>query len=354
MTDISPFLKQMTSLPGLSGYEDPVREVIAETWRPMVDELTVSKLGSLHGLRRAAVQNAPSILIAAHMDAIGLMVSSIDDAGLLHVVEVGGIDPRILPGQLVTVHGQRDLPGILQLIPDRLMPKSKAGNAPAPENLFVDVGLSPREVKHVVQAGDLISFAQEPFELSGGLLAGHSMDNRASVAALTVCLEELQNFNLAWNVWAVATVQEEETLFGARTSSFEIKPDLAVAVDVTFAKGPGASDHRCFHLGKGPTIGLGSNIHPALYNRFKVIAEEMDMPYAVELLPRSSGTDAVGIQVTEEGIPCAVIGIPLRYMHSPLEMISIKDIHRTGRLLARFITQLEADSLETLFTEPQP
>lgn len=354
MTDISPFLKHLTSLPGLSGYEDPVREVIAETWRPMVDELSVSKSGSLHGLRRAATEAAPSILLAAHMDAIGLMVSSIDATGLLRVVEVGGIDPRILPGQVVTVHGSRDLPGILQFVPDRLLPKSKAGSAPAPETLFVDIGLSPREVNRLVHVGDLISFAQEPFDLSGGLLAGHSMDNRASVAALTVCLEELQNFNLAWNVWAVATVQEEETLLGARTSTFEIKPDLAVAVDVTFAKGPGASDHRCFHLGKGPTIGLGSNIHPALYTRFKQCAEEMDMPYAVELLPRSSGTDAVGMQVTEEGIPCAVIGIPLRYMHSPLEMVSTKDIQRTGRLLARFITQLEADSLNTLFSEPQP
>lgn len=351
MTDITPFLKQITSLPGLTGYESPVRDAIAEAWRPLVDELSTSKLGSLHGLRRAAAKDAPSILVAAHMDAIGLMVSSIDSTGLLHCVEVGGIDPRILPGQLVTVHGQKDLPGIIQLIPDRLLPKSKAGSAPAPETLFVDVGLSYREVSRLVHVGDLISFGQKPIDLSGGLIAGHSMDNRAAVAALTVCLEELKNYNLAWNVWSVATVQEEETLYGARTSAFELKPDLAIAVDVTFARGPGASDHRCFHLGKGPTIGLGSNIHPALCNRFKKLAEEMDIPYAVELLPRSSGTDAVALQVTEEGIPCEVIGIPLRYMHSPIEIVSMKDIHRTGRLLARFISQLEPDSLETLFTE---
>lgn len=351
MTEITPFLKQLTSLPGLSGYEDPVREVIAETWRPLADELSVSKLGSLHALRRAVKEDAPSILISTHMDAIGLMVSSIDSEGLLRVVEVGGIDPRILPGQFVTVHAKRDLPGILQLIPDRLLPRSKAGSAPAPETLFVDVGLASREVSRLVQVGDLISFAHEPLDLSGGILAGHSMDNRASVAALTVCLEEIKNFNLSWNVWAVATVQEEETLYGARTSTFEIKPDLAVAVDVTFAKGPGASDFRCFHMGKGPTVGLGSNIHPALCNRFKSIAEEMDMPYAVEMLPRSSGTDAVGMQISEAGCPCAVIGIPLRYMHTPLEMVSMKDIVRTGRLIARFITQLESNSLETLFAE---
>ena len=316
-----------------------------------MDELSVSKLGSLHGLRRASTPGShPSILLAAHMDAIGLMVTGVED-GWIKVTQVGGLDMRILPGQMVTVHGQRDLPGILQMIPDRLKEKSKAGNPPKITDLFVDVGLPVREVTRIVKIGDLVSFAQAPLEMTGNTVAGHSLDNRASVAALTLCLEELRRVNLTWDVWAVATIQEEETLLGARTSAFDLHPDIAVAIDVTFGKGPGSNDHHTFPLGKGPTIGVGANIHPSLAVRFKKTAEAMDLPYAVETMPKSSGTDAIAMQVTAEGIPCAVISIPLRYMHTPLEMVSLKDIQRAARLVARFITQLEPDSMEKIFAE---
>ena len=351
MTELNEFLKKLVSMPGLSAYEDPVRDVIREEWQPLVDEINISKVGSLHGLRRASTPGKhPSILLAANMDAIGLMVTAIDD-GWIKGMAIGGLDLRILPGQPVTVHGQRDLPGILQMTPDRLRPKSSAGSPPKVLELFVDVGLSPREVNRLVKIGDLISFSQPPLEMAGEVMAGHSMDNRASVAALTVCLEEIRRFNLEWDVWAVATVQEEVTLAGAKTSAFEIKPDLAVAVDVTFAKGPGSTDYRAFPLGKGPTIGVGANNHPALVERFKATAEEMDMPYSIEYSPRNSGTDAMAMQITAEGIPCAVLGIPLRYMHTPLEMVTLKDIKRAGRLLARFIINLEADSMDKIFAE---
>jgi len=351
MIDLSSFVKELISLPGLSGYEDPVRTVIAERWRPLVDELSISKVGSLHGFRRAkGAGKHPSILLAAHMDAIGLMVTGMDD-GLIRIVQIGGLDLRILPGQLVNVHGQRILPGILQMIPDRLQEKSKAGNPPGISELFVDVGLPEAEIRKLVKLGDLISFAQLPLDLNGGAIAGHSLDNRASVAALTLCLEELRNYNLAWDVWAVATIQEEEGLLGARTSSFEIRPDIAVAIDVTFAKGPGSTDRHTFALGKGPTIGLGANMHPALTAHLKNLADEMDLPYAVEYMPKSSGTDAMAMQGNAEGIPCAVIGIPLRYMHTPLEMVVLKDIQRASRLLAGFITRLESDSIDEIFVE---
>lgn len=351
MTELTPFLKKLISLPGLSGYEDPVRDVIRETWQPLVDEISESKLGSLHALRRAAGSGKHhSILLAAHMDAIGLMVTSVED-GWIRVMQVGGLDTRILPGQLITVHGQRELPGILQMIPDRLQKKSRAGSPPEITDLFIDTGLSARELKRLVKLGDLISFAQLPFEMPGGVLTGHSLDNRASIAALTVCLDEIRRTSLDWNVWAVATVQEETGLAGAKTSAFELQPDIAVAIDVTFGKGPGSNDHRAFPLGKGPTIGVGANIHPALVEHFKKAADEMDMPYSIETMPKSSGTDGMGMQVTAEGIPVMVIGIPLRYMHTPLEMVALKDIQRAGRLLARIITRLEADSMEKIFAE---
>lgn len=348
MTDIAPFLKQLISLPGLSGYEEPVRAVIAETWRPLVDELSVSRLGSLHGLRRGTgSEPRPRLLLAAHMDAIGLMVSSIDQ-GFLHIVQVGGVDPRILPGQQVIVHGREALPGVIVSPGDRLLPPDRGDGPVEMEHLLVDTGLLPDEVNRLVRIGDLVSFAQPPLDLPGDALAGHSHDNRASVAAITACLQNLQHMSSAWDVWAVATVQEEETFGGAYTSPYEIRPDLAIAIDVTFAKGPGADDFSTFPLGKGPTIGWGPNIHPGLHRRMKSVAEKLDMPHHIEVMATHSGTDAYGMQVVAEGIPTLVIGIPLRYMHTPVEIINLNDVNRTGRLLAEFIATLEQDFIANL------
>jgi len=348
MTELLPLLKTLITTPGLSGHESPIREVIESAWHPITDQLSISRLGSLHGLKNGvAAKPRPIIMLAAHMDAIGLMVTSIQD-GFLRVTEVGGLDARVLPGQLVTVHGRRDLPGVITQPPAHLLP-SEAKDGPVPINyLLVDTGLRPRQVKQQVRIGDLISFSQVPIELQGDTLAGRSLDNRASVAALTLCLEELQNRVHAWDVWAVATSQEEETLGGARTSAFQLRPDLAVAVDVTWGKSPNTPDHLTFPLDKGVTLGWGPNIHPGLHKSFKKVADQFEIPNAVEVMPRHSGTDAFSLQVTAEGIPTMVVSIPLRYMHTPVEMVALKDVRRTAHLLSEFISQLDIDYMDNL------
>jgi len=348
MTDLLPFLKQMITVPGLSGYEDPISDLISETWQPLTDELNRSRIGSLHGLRRGTGDEPrPSILLATHMDAIGLMVTANMD-GLLRITQVGGIDARVLPGQLVTVHGRKDLPGVIVQPPSFLLPE-EIGKGPVPlANLLVDVGLSRREVNRQVRVGDLISFATQPIEIDKETLAGHSLDNRASVAALTHCLDLLQSRRHVWDVWAVATAQEEETLGGALTSAFGLNPQLAVAIDVTFAKGPGTSDDQTFPLGEGITLGWGPNIHPGLHKKFKDLADKQEIPSTLEPMPRHSGTDAMALQIAREGIPTMVVSIPLRYMHTPVEIISMKDVERAGRLLAEFIAGLAGDFMNTL------
>ncbi len=350
MSEIKDFLKDLISLPGLSGYESPVRERIQRDWQPLVDEISFSPLGSLHALKRGSGEEPrPSILLAAHMDAIGMMVTEIVE-GWLRFTPIGGIDPRILPGQQVVVHGREELPAVVCQPPAHLLPDEVSSRQTVElKYLLVDTGLLPEQVQELVRVGDLISFAQPPLELSHDLLAGHSLDNRASLAALTVCLKALQPVRHVWDVWAVATVQEEITLGGGYTSPFSIRPDLAVAVDVTFAKGPGGpSDYRTFPLGKGPTIGWGVNIHPAFYRALKETAERLDIPFHNEIMPAHSGTDAYAMQVIGEGIPTAVVSIPLRYMHTPVEVISMKDVQRTGHLLAQFIASLPADFMEQM------
>ncbi len=352
MLELKPFLKKMMSLPGLSAYEEPLREVIAEAWKPLVDELTVSRVGSLHGLKRGtAPEPRPKILLATHMDAIGLMVTGISEGGLLRIFRIGGVDPRILPGMPVTVYGRRELPGIVVQPPDSLLPASIKGRPVRMEYLFVDTGLEPDEVRAQVRAGDLIAFATPPTDLTGDVVSGHSLDNRASVAAVTACLDELQRVRHAWDVFAVATVQEEETLMGGFTSPFEIRPQIAVAVDVTHAKGPGASDWRTVPLGTGFTLDWGPNTHPALFEAFKELAERLDLPFSISVYPSGSGTDAMGMQIVAEGIPTMVISIPLRYMHTPVEVVSYKDISRAGYLMAQFIAGLEPDFLNKISYE---
>jgi endoglucanase len=348
MSELLPFLKKLISAPGLSGYEDPVRHMIQDAWEPLTDDLSVSRLGSLHGLRRgSAPEPRPRVLMAAHMDAIGLMVTAIVD-GFLRLTEVGGLDHRVLPGQLVTVHGREDLPGVIVQPPAHLLPPTERSGPVPLEHLLADTGLPAQQVPQRVRAGDLVSFAQEPFEMRTELLVGHSLDNRVSVAALTHFLGELQGRSHRWDVWVAATVQEEETMAGALTSAFQLRPDLAVAVDVTWAKGPGSPDHKTFPLGGGPTLGWGPNIHPGLYKAFKDLAERLEIPWHREAMPRHSGTDAYAMQVAAEGIPTMVLGIPLRYMHTPVELVALKDVRRVGRLLAEFVVSLDEDFMDKL------
>ncbi|RLD05629.1 MAG: M42 family peptidase [Chloroflexota bacterium] len=344
-------LKELISAPGLSGFEGPVSQIITEAWEPITDELQTSRVGSLHGLQRGTgAEPRPKILLATHMDAIGLMVAGY--AGdCLRITSIGGVDHRVLPGQLVTVHGREALPGVVAQPPANLLPVEDAKAPVILNHLLVDVGLTAEELRQKVRLGDVISFAQEPLEMGKNILAGHSLDNRASVVALSLALEDLQTRSHAWDVWAVATVQEEETMAGAKTSTFGLRPDIAVAIDVTFAEGPGAPKHQAFPLGKGITLGWGSTVHPALYAKFKEIAQELEIPFAMEPLPGRSGTDADALQVSAMGVPTMVLSIPLRYMHTPVEMIGIKDVKRIGRLLAEFIVRLPLDFMETLVWE---
>jgi putative aminopeptidase FrvX len=228
-----------------------------------------------------------------------------------------------------------------------LPPENRSGPVEL-ANLLVDTGLDSAGLKKQVRPGDLVSFAQPAMELSGDALAGHSLDNRASVAALTHCLRELQSRQLAWDVWAVATSQEEVTLGGALTSAFALRPSLAVAVDVTFGASPGSPGHKTFGVGKGPTLGWGPNIHPGLHRAFKAVADRLEISTKMEVMPRHSGTDAFSLQVAADGIPTMVVSIPLRYMHTPVEMIVMKDITRTGRLLAEFACGLDQEFMEKL------
>ena len=181
---------------------------------------------------------------------------------------------------------------------------------------------------------------------------GHYLDNRASIAILTETLEQLQKRHHEWDIWAVATAQEEETLYGAATSGYQLRPTLGVVVDVTHASGPGTASHEAWEMNKGPTLDWGPNTHPKLYKEFEKLAKEQEIPYQRSVYTRSSGTDAILLQVAGEGIPVMVVSIPLRYMHTPVEMLHTKDISRIARLLTEFIAALDDDFMDKLEWHP--
>jgi putative aminopeptidase FrvX len=353
MSDILPFLKSIISVAGLSGNETPVANLIEKKWTPLVDEISRSRLGSIHGLKKGSVSGTlsrPSVLIATHMDAIGLMVSRIVD-GFLYVTNIGGVDSRVLPGTPVIVHASEngeELYGVIVMPPVNLLPEGKGAGAIALEHLLVDTGLTPNEVAKRVRVGDRVAFGTEPVEMSGGCVSGHTLDNRASVAALTICLEELQAKSHVWDVWALASVQEEVTYAGALTSTYQIRPTIAIALDVTFGKGTGANEYSAFPIGKGVTLGIGPSMHPFLHKRLKEVAERVEIPIKDEAMPEYSSTDADAMQLTAEGIPTMVVSIPERYMHTPVELVALKDIQRAGRLLAEFVASLEADFINKI------
>lgn len=350
--DTVPFLKRLSEASGVSGYEHQVREIVLEEFARHADEVRTDTLGSVIALKRGtAPEPRPAIMLATHMDEIGLIVSELEE-GFIHFQQVGGYDDRVLLGQEVVVHGREDLAGIIGGRPPHVLPKAERDKPIPHDKLLIDVGLPPEQVAAKVRVGDLVTMNRQLVELQGELASGKALDNRVSVVAAAICLQELGRVQHQWDLYAVATAQEEVGLKGAITSTFHLQPDLGIAIDVTFARQPGTQDEYTQELGKGPAIACGPNFHPGLQQALIEAAKALEMGYQVEPAARVGGTDAVAIQVSRAGIPTALISIPLRNMHTPVETVSVKDIERTGRLLAHFVAHLDEDFLDSLAWDP--
>jgi endoglucanase len=349
--EVVSLLKQLSEAEGIAGFEGPIRELVRQKWEPFVDEMRDGKLGSLVALKKGAgPEPCPKLMLAAHMDEIGLMVTDIEK-GFLRIARVGGADRRVLLGLEVTIHGRRDVPGVVATRPPHVLSKEERKKTVPLEKIYVDVGLPEEKVKELVSVGDLISIRREMSELKNRRVSGKALDDRACVAAITLALERLQRVQHAWDVFAVATAQEETGLKGAIAAAYGVAPDAAIALDATFGEQPGVSKSDTFPLGEGPSIAIGPNFHPKLVERLKKVAEDREIPYHMEPIPGRSGTDAWAIQVTREGVPTALISVPVRYMHQPVETLATADVERAGRLLAAFITESGASLLEDLVWE---
>jgi putative aminopeptidase FrvX len=347
---VGEFLKRITEASGVSGAESEVAGIVAETLAQWADDVRKDALGNVIALKRGdglASSEHPRIMLAGHMDEIGLMVTSLD-RGFLRFGTVGGFDVRTLLGQEVVVHGQRPVPGVVGCRPPHVLSRGENERVVPLEDMFVDVGLEPKDLADLVQVGDMITLRRELITLAGDLVTGKGMDDRAAVAAIAFCLELLSQRRHSWDVYAVATVQEEVGLRGAAVSAYGIAPHAAIAVDVTFGNQYGVSESETMAMGGGPPIGLGANFHPRLHERLVDTAKACEIPYQIEPTPGRSGTDAWAIQVSREGVPTALLSIPLRSMHTSVETVNVKDVERTGRLMAEFVTGLDAEFAEEM------
>ena len=343
-------LKELAELPGIAGHEEAIRARLIALLTPLTDEVRTDSLGNVIALKRGTGGAGQRLMLAAHMDEIGLVVTKLD-RGFLRFTNIGGINGRVLPSQEVTVHGKRDLPGIVASRPPHVLPAaSRKENIPSNE-LFVDVGLLPAELAEAVSVGDVISIRRETIQLGKDKATGKAFDNRACLAAMILALHHLQKTIHTWDIYAVATVQEEIGLRGATTSTFGVAPDVGIALDVTFAVQPGASSDETLAWDKGAAIGLGPNIHPKIHEALVETAKANEIPYVVEVLPGSSGTDAWAMQVTQAGIATGLLSIPVRNMHTPGETLVLADIERTARLLAAFAAGLDGETLDNLQLE---
>ena len=349
MFDVKAHLKKLIEAHAPSGHEGPVREIIREEWADLVDSMETDGLGTLIGIKRATkpLETPRRIMLAAHMDEIGMMVSNIVD-GFIYIHRISGVDNRVMLAQPVIVHGKRPLPGIVASVPPHLLTPEMRQKYPTFDELVIDLGLPAAEVEQLVRIGDLITPDALMIDLQGTRVAGKVMDDRACVAAITVCLNELKSLQHQWDVYACATVQEETGLLGAATAAYTVQPDIAIALDVTFAAQPGVDADTASEIGGGPVISLGPNFHTRLVEQIKETARRHELKFQDDVIPGASGTDAWAIQVAREGIPTSLFSIAIRNMHSPVETLDLRDITRTGRLMALFIASLDADFLATI------
>ncbi|MDQ2675672.1 MAG: M42 family metallopeptidase [Actinomycetota bacterium] len=347
MTDTPKLLEDLLQVPAPSGYEAPASAV----WRDAAAEFAEVRSDGI-GSSIAVVgddESQPLFAIAGHMDEIGLVVTHIDDKGFIWFGSIGGWDPQILVGQRVEI-ATKDGPiaGVAGRKPIHLLEEDQRKKVVELKQLHIDIGAEDGDAaRELVRIGDPAVIRGEPMRVQGSRLVSRSMDNRlGSYVALEVARRCAASDKVTCRVAGVANAQEEIGLYGARTAAFHLEPTLAVAVDVTHATdAPGIDENQegSHHLGTGPVISRGSTLSPVVFELLADVASKADIPHTFSGSGNRTGTDADAIQITRSGIPAGLVSIPLRYMHSPVEMVDLEDVEATVALLVAFAETLGPD-----------
>ena len=350
--DVKKILAEATAALGVSGHEAEVAAYFAEQFRPLVDEVKVDAMYNVIACKKCTgpdKEHAPKVLLCAHHDEIALMVTKIEDDGSVRFSSVGGVDPRILPGSRVWVHGKDGkLFGTIGALPPHLMSAEDRANNYKMDKLHVDLGMSAEKVRQQVRIGDLITFGTPFTELMNGQVAAKSLDDRSCVAILLRAAERLQRMSCDADVYFVCSSQEEVGGRGAMTAAFQVEPDCAVVLDVDFALTPGCGPDVAAPL-DSLVITHGPFVQPKLNQRLIDCAKAQHVKISENVAGRSTGTDADEIGASREGVPTVLLSLPLKYMHTSVETISLDTLEEGARLLAHFVSELDAGWEEDLW-----
>ena len=340
------FLETLMVTPSPSGYEQPAQKLMRERMKPFADDVATD----VHGNVIAALNaDAPlRVMLAGHIDEIGLMVTHVTDEGFLYCGAIGGMDPMVAIAQRVTLHGPKGaVPGLIGRKAIHLLEEDERNKAPKIHQLWIDIGAKDRkDAMKVVEIGDPVTFDAPFTHLRNGLAAARAFDDRMGAFIVAETLRKLEGRKLAVAVYGVSTVQEEIGLRGARTSAFGIDPHAGIAVEVGHATdSPGVDKTRAGEatVGKGPMVARGPNINPVLGAMIVKAAKKAKIPIQMEGCPRATGTDANAIQLNRAGVATALVAVPNRYMHTPCEVISLDDLDAASDLLAELLSTMPAD-----------
>lgn len=328
-------LRQLCEVPGVGGQKAASTRA-AELLSGVADTVTVDALGSVIATRKAADPAAPTLLLEAHLDQVGFLVTRVDDKGFVRVAPCGGADRRTLPAAAVTVWGKSPCVGVFGSVPPHL---SKDGTVPEIPDLGIDVGLSADEARAQIRPGDAVSFAPRFDRLLGSRICAGALDDRAGCAAVIDALRKLKDTPLPCSVTAVLAVREEVGGHGAAAAAFGVRPAAALITDVSFALTPDAAPNECGVLGEGVMLGYSPLLSAPLTRRLADIAKARHIPVQPEVMGGKTGTDADRITAAGAGVPCALLSIPLRYMHTPAEVADLTDIQAVSDLMAAFVTE---------------
>lgn len=341
------FLKAIVNVPSPSGYEERAAEIYRNYTKPFAHEVKTDVHGNV-----AAILNPDAktkVMLAGHMDEIGFIVHYISDEGLLYFSGIGGHDSTVPVGQRVWVHGKDKVPGIIGRKAIHLLEEEERKKKPELKDLWIDIGASSKQdvAEAGIQIGDCVTYQVEFEMLLNGRATARGFDNKMGSFIVAEALRYLADeggLDEGVGVYAVATVQEEIGLRGARTSAFWIDPQVGFAVDVNHAIDyPTVSKtrHGVLDTGKGPSVMRGANNNPILFQLIRDAADEDKIPYQIDVAPGGTGTDGNAMQLNRGGVAVSVMGVPLRYMHTPCELLALDDVDNCARLMAAAIRRIK-------------
>jgi len=340
--DIKREIMELSALHYVSGGEGEFPSLLADRLRPLVDSVHVDRFGNVTGYRSSGRVGAPRLMLDAHIDQVGLMVTEVTDDGFARFTSIA-VDTRVLLANVMVVLGRNGpVKGVVSVLPPHLQNEGDDQKPVPIAEMILDLGMSGKQAKALVRPGDLVVYDTEPIELLNNTIAGAALDNRAGFASVLYALELLREVTLPCDLVVAGTTREESGFYGAVQCVERERPDYIVVVDACHARTDDTQPYERVHeLGAGPVIGRGANSAPRLAERLIRAAHAERLSYQLEAIPKTSFTDAWAVQIAAQGAVTAVVSLPVRYMHTPVETLCVEDALTLGKLLCAFCRSFE-------------